>query len=483
MSKLVIAILAALFALSGCTMIPVYERPAVGVARQFPGLESSRKSMAATRTPASCKPGPGADIAWRNFFTDNRLKKLIELALANNRDMRTAVLNIEKSRAQYRVTRSASFPEVDASGNYTRSKTSLAGYALGGYGTGGNGSFTSGQWSASLGATAYEVDLWGRVSSLNREALEKYFATVEAGRSEQIGMVSEVATQYFTLREAEEELELSRRTLCAVRESYKLNKASFDAGASNELDLRQAQAQVQTAAINVVTFERQIAEAQNYLTLLIGCPLPANLPAPGGFMDRNLVAGIPAGLPSELLERRPDILEAEHTLKAANADIGAMRAAFFPAIELTGSVGSSSSELSQLFGAGTGVWSFSPQITLPIFTGGKNLANLDAAKVGKRIEIVAYQKAVQTAFREVADALAGVSSYERQTREEEALVLAQQKRYELANASYRQGNDTYLSVLTAQEDLFSAQQGLIQAGFNELAARISLYKALGGGWK
>lgn len=470
MSKLVLVIFAALVALPGCTMIPAYKRPAAGVARQYPGVEASRQSMA-------------ADMAWKNCFTDDRLKTLIGLALANNRDMRTAVLNVEKSRAEYRVTRSASFPEVDASGSYTRSKTSTAGYPLGSYGAAENSSFTSSQWSASLGTTAYEVDLWGRVRSLNREALEKYFATVEAGRSEQISLVSEVAAQYFTLREAEEELELSRRTLRAVRESYELNKASFDAGASNELTLRESQAQVQTAIINVLTFERQIAEAKNYLTLLIGCPLPADLPAPGAFDDQNLVACVPAGLPSELLERRPDILEAEHTLKAANADIGAMRAAFFPTIELTGSVGSSSSGLSQLFGSGTGVWSFAPQITLPLFTGGKNLADLDAAKVSRRIEIAAYQKAVQTAFREVADSLAEVSSYGQQIKEEEALVLAQRKRYELTNVSCRHGNDTYLSVLSAQEDLFSAQQGLIQARFNELAARISLYKALGGGWK
>jgi multidrug efflux system outer membrane protein len=470
MSKLLIAILGALLALPGCTMIPDYKRPAAPIAGRYPCLQSSRESMA-------------ADIAWRNLFTDNRLKKLIELALQNNRDMRVAVLNVAKSRAQYRITRSASFPEIDASGNYTRSKSSLAGYPMGSYASPANSSFTSSQWSASLGATSYEVDLWGRVRSLNREALEKYLATDEARRSEQISLLSQVATEYLTLREAEEELALSHQTLDAVRESYELNKAMFAAGASGELAVREAQAQVQTARINVIDYQRRIAEANNYLTLLIGCPLPADLPAPGAFEDANLVAAVPAGLASELLERRPDILEAEHTLKAANADIGTMRAAFFPTITLTGSAGSSSSELSQLFGAGTGVWSFSPQITLPLFTGGKNLADLDAAKLGKQIEVENYQKAVQTAFREVADALADATSYERQIGEQGALVAAQQKRYELSNAAYRNGDDTYLSVLTAQQDLFSAQQGLIQARFNEFAARISLYKALGGGWQ
>lgn len=342
---------------------------------------------------------------------------------------------------------------------------------------------TSDQWSASLGTTAYEVDLFGRVRSLNKQALEKYFATDEARRSEQISLVAAVATEYFTLRETEQLLELSRQTLQAVQESYDLNEAMFNAGASSALDLREAEGQVQTAKISVTTYERQKAQAENYLTLLVGQPLPADLPAPRPFTDANLLAEIPAGLPSELLEQRPDILEAEHTLKAANANIGAARAAFFPTISLTASIGSSSSQLSQLFGSGTGVWSFSPQITVPIFTGGQNLADLDAAKVSKRIEVANYEKSIQTAFREAADALVGVSSYTQQINEEAALVNAQQNRYDLATVRYRHGDDTYLNALTAQQDLFSAQQGLIQTQFNKLASQISLYQALGGGWK
>jgi multidrug efflux system outer membrane protein len=451
-----LSILAAVLAFSGCTMIPKYERPAAPVAARYPGTTET-------------KAGPAAsDIAWQDFFAEERLKKLIELALANNRDMRVAVLNVEQSRAQYRVTRSASFPTVDASGSYTRSRAS---------------GITSDQWSASLGTTSYELDFFGRVRSLNKQALEKYFATEEARRSEQISLVAQVATEYFTLRETEQLLELSRQTLQTVQESYKLNKAMFDAGASSEVDMREAEGQVQTAKINALTCEREIAEAKNDLTLLLGEPWPADLPAPRSFTETNLVAEIPAGLPSELLARRPDILEAEHTLKAANANIGAMRAAFFPTISLTASAGSTSSQLSQLFGSGTGVWNFAPQITVPIFTGGLNQADLEAAKVGKRIEIANYEKAIQTAFREVADALVDAGSYARQMDEEAALVNAQQRRYDLANSRYRQGEDTYLNALTAQQDLFSAQQGQIQAHFNKLASHISLYKALGGGWK
>jgi len=347
----------------------------------------------------------------------------------------------------------------------------------------GTGTFIETQWSASLGTTAYELDLFGRVRSLNKQALEKYLATEEAQRSAQISLVAEVATQYFALRQAEEQLQLARQTLAVVQDSYTLNKATFDAGASNELDLRTAEGQVQTARINVVTYERQLAQAQNALVLLVGQPLPTDLPAPCSFSDTNMLANIPAGLPSELVQRRADILQAEHTLKAANANIGAARAAFFPTITFTGSIGTTSAEFEKLFGSGTGVWSFSPQVTVPIFTGGQNRASLDAAKVSTRIEVATYEKAIQTAFREVADALVANSSYATQIEAEAALTNAQQKRFELATVRYRQGEDSYLNVLSAQQDLYSAQQGRLEAQYNKLASQISLYQALGGGWK
>jgi len=451
-------------------MIPKYERPPAPVAGRYPGVNTTRERDA-------------ADIAWRHFIAEERLRKLIELALANNRDFKVAVLSVEQSRAQYRVTRSSLFPTVDASGSYARSQSSLTGFPQGSGVSGGTASFTSAQWSASLGTTSYEVDLFGRVRSLNHQALEKYFATVEAQRSAQILLVSEIAAQYFTLRQAQEQLELARQTLAAVQESYDLNQATFDAGAASELDLRTAEGQVQTAKINMHTYERQRAQALNYLVLLVGRPLPADLPAPRSFNDTNLLTEVPAGLPSELVQRRPDILEEEHTLKAANANIGALRAAFFPVITFTGSIGTTSSQLSQLFGSGTGVWSFSPQITIPIFTGGKNRADLDAGQVAARIEVANYEKAIQTAFREVADALVAVDTYGQQIREQTTLIAAQQRRFELANARYRQGEDTYLNVLSAQQDLYSAQQNLLQSQFNKLDGQISLYKALGGGWQ
>jgi multidrug efflux system outer membrane protein len=471
MSNTRLSILAAVLALSGCTMIPKYERPAAPVAARYPGMTETNAGAAAS------------EIAWQDFFADERLKRLIGLSLTNNPDLHVAVLNVEQSRAQYRITRSASLPTVEGSGSYTHSKDSLAGFPTGGDGSAGASSFTTTLWNASLGTTAYEVDFFGRVRSLNRQALEKYFATDEARRSAQIALVSEVAMQYFTLRQMEEQLRVARQTLAAVQGSYDLNKATFEAGASSQLDLSTAEGQLQSAKIDVLTYERQLAQAENHLVLLIGQPLPAELPPGLPFDSTNVLAGIPAGLPSELVQRRPDILEAEHTLKAANANIGAARAAFFPTLTLTASAGTTSSQLEQLFGSGTGVWSFAPQVTLPIFTGGQSRAELDAAKVAVSIEVAEYQKAIQTAFREVADALVAISTYADQVHAESVAINAEQVRYDLSNLRYRQGEDTYLNVLLAQQDLYSAQQGMLQAQYNKIASQISLYQALGGGWK
>jgi len=450
------ACLTAAIVLSGCTMIPSYERPAAPVAGYYPRTGGN------TDTPAA------ADIAWRDFFTDRSLQHLITLALANNRDLRVAALNVEQSQAQYRISRSAEVPGVDGGGSYNRAHAS---------------GMTSDQWNANVGTTAYEVDFFGRVRSLNHQALEKYFATAEAQRSARISLVAQVADEYFTLRLAEAQLLLARQTLEAVKGSSTLNQASFDAGESNELDLRTAEGQVKTAEIDVLTYERRIAQSHNALMALVGSPLAANQFAARPLDDHNLLAAIPSGLPSGLVQRRPDILEAEHTLKAANANIGAARAAFFPSITLTASSGSTSTELSKLFGSGTGTWSFSPQVSLPIFTGGSNRANLDAAKISTRIEVANYEKSIQTAFREVADALVATRSCAREIEAQAALIHTQQRRYDLANVRYRQGEDSYLNVLSAQQDLYRAQQSRLAAMFSKLSNQISLYKALGGGWK
>jgi outer membrane protein, multidrug efflux system len=478
-SKLTAAGLAMAVLLVGCTMIPRYQRPAPPVPAQYP-------------EPAGGTPGAvAADIAAHEVFRDARLNRLVELALANNRDLRTAVLNVAQTQAQYRITRSALLPTVQGSASATRSESSFSTASLvpggvsgiGGLGGASSLSYTENSFSASVGVTSYELDLFGHVRSQTAQALEQYFQSEEAQRAAQVSLVGQVATQYLTLRETEELLQLSKDTLAAVQGSYDLNKATFDAGASNELDLRQSEGQVESARIDVETYQRQLDQAGNALQLLLGAPIPQDLPPPQPFSDDGMVADVPAGLPSDLIARRPDILEAEHALKAANANIGVARAAFFPTISLTGSVGVTSTQLSSLFKAGSGEWSFGPQISLPLFAGGKNIAELDVAKVDERLDVVAYEKAIQSAFREVADALVGVESYARQITLEQSLIVTQQRRLELATLRYRQGEDTYLNELAAQQDLFSAQQGLLQAQFNRLSAKVSLYQALGGGWK
>ena len=271
--------------------------------------------------------------------------------------------------------------------------------------------------------------------------------------------------------------------MLAVEKSYGFNKKQFDVGSASELDLQTSSAQVETARLNVITFERTTAQAANFLALLIGQPLPADLPPGHSLQSRQLLADIPAGLPSDLITQRPDILAAEHTLLAANANIGAARAAFFPAISLTGFAGSSSVELSRLFSKPAQVWSFAPQISLPIFSGGSNRANLDVARVSKRIEIANYEKTIQIAFREVADALAGRATFDRALTAQEALVAAQQRRFDLTNILYRNGTDAYLAVLLAQQDLYSARSGLVTTRTDRLTNLITLYKSLGGGWR
>jgi multidrug efflux system outer membrane protein len=463
--------IAAVLVFSGCTMIPHYERSAAPIATNYARASAINSNL------------PAAELSWTNFIAEARLAKLIALALTHNRDLRVVVLNVEQSRAQYRISRAALLPTVDATGSFTRSKTSALGVVPSASGSSANSSITSSEWSASVGTTDYEVDLFGRIRSLNKEALEKYFSTIEARRSAQITLVAEVATQYFALCQAQEQIGLARQTLEAVQQSYTLNRATFDAGASTELDLRTAEGQVQTAKVNILDYERQMRQAENALTLLVGEPIPADLPAGGSFNSTNLLAPIAAGMPSELVERRPDILEAEHTLKAANADIGSARAAFFPRITLTTSIGTTSSQFSQLFRSGTGVWSFAPQVTLPIFEGGQLRADLDSSKINRSIEVANYEKAIQTAFREVADALDGNTAYAAEITAQTTLIAAQNRRYELANDRYRQGEDTYLNVLSAQQDLYSAQQNRLLTQYNLLASEVSLYKALGGGWK
>ncbi|MBB2756912.1 UNVERIFIED_ORG: multidrug efflux system outer membrane protein [Xanthomonas campestris] len=464
--------------LSGCTLMPRYARPDAPVPERFAGTELS---TASTTTDAA-SPEQAIDIAnigWRQVFTDPALQQVIALALENNRDLRVAALNIEVARAQYRVERAALLPAVQGTGtaNNARTPSELA---------------IPGQpqvfrtYSANIGVSAYELDLFGRVRSLKEQALQQFLSTAEARRSTHISLVAEVATAYLTLAADQQLLQLAQSTLSSQGDSYRLQQRSFELGVASQLSLRQAQTTVESARVDVERYTAQVAQDRNALVLLVGTQVPAELLPQalpdGASVDGNVLASVPAGLPSQLLQRRPDILEAERNLRAANANIGAARAAFFPSISLTASTGSSSSSLSNLFDSGTRAWSFVPTLTLPIFNAGRNRANLDMAKANRDIEVAQYEKAIQSAFREVSDALAQRETLGRQLQAQQALVDATADSYRLSQARFERGVDSYLQALDAQRALYSAQQNLITTQLSRFTNLATFYKAMGGGW-
>jgi multidrug efflux system outer membrane protein len=448
------------FALAGCTtMIPSYERPAAPVAAAYPGTPAAQEVAGATASA----------IEWQSYFGDERLKRLIAVALENNRDLRVAVLNIEQARAQYQLRRADELPTVGIGATGVRQPS-------------GSGSIAS-VYTAGVSVTAYELDFFGRVRSLGQAALAQYLGTEEARKSVQITLVSSVANTYLNLLADDELLAVTRRTLLSREESLKLTKLKFDAGAASELDYRQAESLLEGARATLAQLTRQRALDENALVLLLGQPLPADLPQGQGIASQNMINELPVGLPSAVLARRPDVRAAEQQLIAANANIGAARAAFFPRITLTGSAGSASNELAGLFKSGSAAWSFMPQLLQPLFDAGRNRANLDAANVGRDIAVAQYEKAIQTAFREVSDALAGRATLGEQLRAQAAQANAEAVRFKLADLRYRSGAASYLDVLDAQRSLFAAQQALVQAQIQEVQNRVSLYKVLGGGWK
>jgi multidrug efflux system outer membrane protein len=461
MTRLTWTTLACAAALSGCSLMPAYERPALPVPTAYP-----------TAAAASADAG---NIGWREFLADERLRQVVARALANNRDLRVAALNIEKARAQYRVQSADLYPGISATGSQSATRTA-EGLRVPGTPE------ISRQYSASVGVSAYELDLFGRVRSLNAQALEQFLATEQARRSTQISLVAEVATAYLTLGADQERLVLAQRTLTSQSESYRLSRRSFEVGITSALALRQAQTSVDSARVDVARYTSQVAQDRNALVLLAGSGLPDEL-LPTNIADTlNALPDLPSGLPSALMERRPDILQAEHQLKAANANIGAARAAFYPRISLTASAGSASADLSDLFRAGSGTWSFVPQISLPIFDGGANRANLDVAQVSRDINVAQYEKAVQTAFREVSDALTQRSTITDQLQAQESLVTATAETDSLSRARFARGVESYLTVLDSQRSLYSAQQNLIGTRLARVSNLVTLYKVLGGGW-
>ena len=452
--------LAALLGAGGCmSLAPEYQRPAAPVPAAYPN----------DAVPAGAAAPAAADVDWQAYFADPRLKRLIEIALANNRDLRIAVLNIEQARATYQVKRADELPTVGAGVQATRQPGSSGGLVN--------------TYSVGVQVSSYELDFFGRVRSLSQAALAQYLATDEARKTVQIALISSVANGYLNLLADDELLRVTRDTLATREESFKLTKLKFDNGAASELDFRQAESLLEGARVTLASTVRQRALDENALVLLLGETLPADLPVPLPLAGQQVSAELPAGLPSELLARRPDVRSAEQQLIAANANIGAARAAFFPRITLTASAGTASTELSGLFKSGTWALTGTAQLLQPIFDAGRNRANLDIAKVNREIAVAQYEKAIQTAFREVADSLAGRATLGEQLRAQVAQRNAAEVSFRLADLRYRSGAASYLDVLDAQRSLFTAQQATVQVQAQQVQNLVTLYKVLGGGWK
>ncbi|SEN37158.1 outer membrane protein, multidrug efflux system [Duganella sp. CF517] len=466
--------------LSACSLAPTYRRPDAPVAAAFPADDAGKAAKTGS-APAAAGQRDAVDTGWREYFNEPRLQQLIAAALENNRDLRTAALRIEEARALYNVQSADRLPNLNASVGATRAKTPATASPTG-------ESTIGRRVDAGLSISSFELDFFGRVKSLNDAALAAYLATDEARQAAQISLVAQVAQAYFTERAYAEQYALAQQTYEARARTYKLTQQRAEAGASSRLDLRSNETLMETARAAALTLARQRAQADNALTLLVGQPAAsgaagANAAAMPSDAQIDALSALPAGLPSDLLARRPDIRAAEQRLKSANANIGAARAAFFPRISLTAAIGSTSPTLGGLFDSGTGSWSFAPQLVLPIFDAGRNRANLTLTEVRKNIAVADYEKAIQTAFREVADALAARDYLGEQVAAQRAVQDAQADRLKLSQLRFDNGVASSLDVLDAQRELFSAQQSLVQARLLRTTSAIDLYRALGGGIK
>ncbi len=449
--------LAAAMLMAGCSFIPTYERPVAPVAATW--------ANGTTESPAA------ASVAWDEFVQAPRLRELMTLALQNNRDLRVATLNIEQVRAQYQIQRASLFPGVSGGMTATRG------------GTDGDDGLSN-TFTAGVSISAWELDFFGRVASLKEAALAQYFASEEARNAAQTSLVAAVASAWLSLQTSDELLALTQQTLKTREDSLRLTRLRFDSGVASALDMRQAESLLAAAQGTLAQQQRQRALDLNTLTLLVGQSVPNTLlpPAADVNLDAALFSDIPAGLPSDLLERRTDIRQAEQELIAANANIGAARAAFFPRISLTASVGSASSDLSNLFKDGYWAFSLAPQALMPIFDAGRNRAGLQVAETQRDIAVARYEKSIQTAFREVNDALAGRDTLGVQWKAQQEQATAETERFRLAELRYRNGIASYLDVLDAQRSLFGTQQALAQTRLAQQQNRVALFKALGGGW-
>jgi multidrug efflux system outer membrane protein len=453
---------------AGCTMAPKYTRPKAPVPAEWPNGAAYADTRTATNVPEA------SQLRWQEFFSDGKLQQVIGMALTNNRDLRIAALNMERSRAMYGIQRAEMFPTINAtgSGSWQRIPANVEGFPE---------PVTITNYGVNLGVASWEIDFFGRIRSLKNEALAEYLATEQARRSAQILLISSIADAYLTLAADQENLKLSETTLESQRSSYDMIKRRYDLGLVPELNLHQAEMQVDAALGDAARYTQLVAQDKNALNLLLGVSAPDEL-LPAELNGVTPPKEISSGLSSEVLLRRPDVLQAEDLLKAANADIGAARAAFFPRISLTAAIGTASSDLSGLFKAGSDAWSYAPQIVMPIFDA-RTWSAHKAAKVQREIAVTQYEKAIQNAFREVADALAVRGTVDQQVTAQQSLVNAAAETYRLSSSRYDKGIDSYLTVLDAQRSLYAAQQGLVSLRLAKLANQVQLYAVLGGGWR
>lgn len=458
--------LAAVFGVSACSFAPRHETPALPVASVYPADTDGQPDAASAGHLA-------AEIAWRDYFADPQLKALIAQALENNREVQTAVLRVEEARAMYGIQRADQLPTIAATASGSRARVpgdlNLSGQSI-----------VTSQYQAGVGLATWELDFWGRVRNLKEAALENYLATDEARRAVTLSLIGQVADSYLGLRELDQRIALARQTVSSREESVRIFSRRFAVGAIAKMDLVQVEVLLQQAKTLVSQLEQARSAQVHALTLLVGSTLPA-LPEQTDFSDDAIAREVRVGLPSDLLLQRPDILAAEHQLRAARANIGAARAAFFPRITLTGSLGTASAELDGLFDSGSRAWSFLPSLSLPIFDAGRNRASLDLAQVRSSLAVTNYEKSIQAAFRDVSDALSARHWLTEQVRIAQATLAAQTERARLSQLRYDNGSVPYFEVLDAQRDLLTAEQQLVQTRRALLSSRVSLYTALGGG--
>jgi multidrug efflux system outer membrane protein len=467
-------LVALLAVVCGCTSLaPTYDRPDLPVTTNWPrGAPYAASAPGPDSADATVPHYAVAD--WEDFIVDPTLRQLVSLALSNNRDVRVTALNIQRAQAQYQIEDAALLPQFNANaadaGSLTPANLSPSARRL-----------VLHDYSAGIGLSSYELDFFGRLRNLRDAALQRYLSSAQAHRSNQISLIAQVTGAYFAWIADQGHLSLARTTLNAQQSSYDLNQRRFEIGSISKLDLSQARTAVDVARGDVARYTTVVAQDINALTLLLGAGVPDLQPMPDGVAELPALQDVPAGLPSDLLHNRPDILEAEHQLKASDANIGVARAAFFPSITLTGSLGFASSDLNKLWQPISHTWLFVPQISFPIFDGGRNAANLSVARTDQQIAVAQYERAIQVAFREVADALAVRGTIEEQLAAQQSLVQATETAFTLSSAQFKNGVSNYLVVLDSQRALYAAQQDLIALKLAQAVNRVTLYKALGGG--